>query len=130
VIRRVRDDLEAFASKRDAERRAAEVRAANEAATRAAEPSPGSLEQAIAAAGARQREAEQKSEQQVEREHAARAFWMLQQNERKLERQAADLLGAGGDRREVEGRAPVRLGLPPQHEVERSDTDPFDERSR
>jgi hypothetical protein len=130
---RVRESIDRDTEQRDQERRAAEVKAANEtAAARRAAPQPGSLDEAIATAGKRQQAADVKSEQQVQAEHQATLSWMFGAAEEKLERQTDELLNPPPE--VVTGRPwhlpPLGHARVDEVEVERSDVDPFDERSR
>ena len=93
-----------YVAGRNAEQRAAEVRATNEA--QATRP-PGSLADAIATAGDAVRAREAKSEAQVEAEGDATVGFLLGEPERKMARQTDEVFNAG-DRRELEGRPPAR----------------------
>jgi hypothetical protein len=50
--------------------------------------------------------------EQLEAEHAATIGWLFDSNEEKLGRQTDALVAGDPDRREVEGRPPLSLGLP------------------
>ena len=115
---REREKREKEEADRLAARRAAQAEAAR----------PKSLVEVIAAQPTSREE--QRPREQLEAEHAATIGWLFDRNEEKLGRQTDALVAGDPDRREVEGRPPLSLGLPSEPERERDDADPFDPRSR